>query len=80
MERWLNQSSKVRKYDSVSPDERKVGNMNIGFIGMGIIGSRMAINLLAAGNNLTINNRTRKFTEPLFYLDLAGIPAGSLGH
>jgi|GEM_PF-3628815 len=27
--------------------------MNIGFIGMGIMGSRMAMNLLEAGNDLT---------------------------
>jgi 3-hydroxyisobutyrate dehydrogenase/glyoxylate/succinic semialdehyde reductase len=39
--------------------------MNIGFIGMGIMGSRMAMNLLAAGNNLTINNRTREKAQAL---------------
>jgi len=39
--------------------------MNIGFIGMGIMGSRMAMNLLAAGNDLTISNRTREKAQPL---------------
>lgn len=62
------------------PNKRKGGNMNISFIGIGIMGSRMAINLLAAGNIRTINNRTREFTEPLLYLNLAGIPGGTLGH
>lgn len=33
--------------------------MNIGFIGTGIMGSRMAMNLLTAGYDLTIHNRTR---------------------
>lgn len=40
----------------------------------------MGMNLSAAGNNRTINNRTREFTEPLLYLNLAGIPEGTLGH
>ncbi len=39
--------------------------MKIGFIGMGIMGSRMAMNLLAAGNVLTISNRTREKAQPL---------------
>lgn len=39
--------------------------MNIGFIGMGIMGSRMAMNLLAAGKDLTINNRTREKAQAL---------------
>ncbi len=39
--------------------------MNIGFIGMGIMGSRMALNLLEAGNDLTISNRTREKAQPL---------------
>jgi 3-hydroxyisobutyrate dehydrogenase/glyoxylate/succinic semialdehyde reductase len=39
--------------------------MKIGFIGMGIMGSRMAMNLLKAGNDLTINNRTRKKAQVL---------------
>jgi 3-hydroxyisobutyrate dehydrogenase/glyoxylate/succinic semialdehyde reductase len=34
--------------------------MKIGFIGLGIMGSRMALNLLAVGNDLTVNNRTRE--------------------
>jgi glyoxylate/succinic semialdehyde reductase len=39
--------------------------MNIGFIGMGIMGSRMAMNLLEAGNDLTISNRTREKSQVL---------------
>ena len=39
--------------------------MNIGFIGMGIMGSRMAMNLLEAGFDLTINNRTREKSQVL---------------
>jgi len=39
--------------------------MNIGFIGMGIMGSRMAMNLLKAGNDLTISNRTREKAQVL---------------
>lgn len=33
--------------------------MEIGFIGLGIMGSRMAANLAAAGHDLTVHNRTR---------------------
>jgi 3-hydroxyisobutyrate dehydrogenase-like beta-hydroxyacid dehydrogenase len=33
--------------------------MKIGFIGLGIMGSRMAANLLKAGYDLTVHNRTR---------------------
>lgn len=39
--------------------------MKIGFIGLGIMGSRMALNLLAAGNDLTINNRTKEKAQAL---------------
>jgi len=39
--------------------------MKIGFIGLGIMGSRMAMNLLSAGNDLTISNRTREKAEEL---------------
>lgn len=41
--------------------------MNIGFIGMGIMGSRMAMNLLETGNDLTISNRTREKAQILLH-------------
>ena len=34
--------------------------MNIGFIGLGIMGSRMAVNLAKAGHQLAVYNRTRE--------------------
>ena len=37
----------------------------IGFAGLGIMGSRMAANLLAKGHALTVWNRTRRACEPL---------------
>jgi 3-hydroxyisobutyrate dehydrogenase/glyoxylate/succinic semialdehyde reductase len=39
--------------------------MNIGFIGLGIMGSRMAANLQKAGHSLIVHNRTRDKAEPL---------------
>lgn len=39
--------------------------MNIGFIGLGIMGSRMARNLLKAGHRLVVYNRTRAKADPL---------------
>jgi 3-hydroxyisobutyrate dehydrogenase/glyoxylate/succinic semialdehyde reductase len=39
--------------------------MNIGFIGLGIMGSRMAKNLLKAGHRLVVYNRTQAKAEPL---------------
>jgi 3-hydroxyisobutyrate dehydrogenase-like beta-hydroxyacid dehydrogenase len=39
--------------------------MAIGFIGLGIMGSRMAGNLLAAGYDLVVHNRTRSKADPL---------------
>ncbi len=39
--------------------------MRIGFIGLGIMGSRMAMNLMDAGYDLTVYNRTQSKTEPL---------------
>jgi 3-hydroxyisobutyrate dehydrogenase-like beta-hydroxyacid dehydrogenase len=35
----------------------------IGFVGLGIMGSRMAANLAAAGHELTVHNRTREKAE-----------------
>ena len=39
--------------------------MNIGFLGLGAMGSAMASNLLAAGHALTVWNRSEAATEPL---------------
>jgi 3-hydroxyisobutyrate dehydrogenase/glyoxylate/succinic semialdehyde reductase len=39
--------------------------MKIGFIGMGIMGSRMAANLLKKGHELVLYNRTREKAKPL---------------
>jgi 3-hydroxyisobutyrate dehydrogenase-like beta-hydroxyacid dehydrogenase len=49
--------------------------MKIGFIGLGIMGSRMAANLLKKGHALTIHNRTREKAQPL--LDQGATWAGS---
>ena len=42
--------------------------MKIGFIGLGIMGSRMAANLQIKGYNLVINNRTKEKAEELIKL------------
>src|SRR5215470_17009460 len=39
--------------------------MHIGFIGLGIMGRPMALNLIRAGFSLTVFNRTRAKTESL---------------
>jgi 3-hydroxyisobutyrate dehydrogenase-like beta-hydroxyacid dehydrogenase len=39
--------------------------MKIGFIGLGIMGSRMAANLQKHGHSLIVHNRTRDKAEPL---------------
>src|SRR5262245_39401242 len=39
--------------------------MQIGFVGLGRMGEGMAGNLLAAGHDLVVYNRTRRKTEPL---------------
>jgi 2-hydroxy-3-oxopropionate reductase len=38
---------------------------NIGFIGLGIMGRPMALNLLRAGHSLVVHNRTRAKEEEL---------------
>jgi glyoxylate/succinic semialdehyde reductase len=50
--------------------------MRIGFIGLGIMGSRMAANLIKAGHELVVYNRTPNKAEPLVALgaQLAGSP------
>src|SRR2546421_8314266 len=44
---------------------KKETKMKIGFIGLGIMGSRMAANLQKHGNSLAVFNRTRAKAEPL---------------
>ncbi|MCU0601352.1 MAG: NAD(P)-dependent oxidoreductase [Desulfobacterales bacterium] len=39
--------------------------MNVAFIGMGTMGAAMALNILKAGHQLTVLNRTREREEPL---------------
>jgi 3-hydroxyisobutyrate dehydrogenase-like beta-hydroxyacid dehydrogenase len=39
--------------------------MKVGFVGLGHMGERMAANLLKAGHELTVYNRTREKAEPL---------------
>jgi glyoxylate/succinic semialdehyde reductase len=39
--------------------------MKVGFIGLGIMGSRMAANLQKSGVELVVSNRTRSRAEPL---------------
>ena len=45
--------------------------MKIGFIGTGIMGSRMAANLQKKGHELVVHNRTRQKAE-------AALPSGAL--
>lgn len=49
----------------------------IGFIGLGIMGGRMALNLLRAGYSLTVYNRTQEKTQPVAKAgaSVAGSPA-----
>src|SRR6476661_6869246 len=44
---------------------RFLNNMKIGFVGLGIMGSRMAANLERLGHSLVVFNRTRAKAEPL---------------
>jgi 3-hydroxyisobutyrate dehydrogenase/glyoxylate/succinic semialdehyde reductase len=39
--------------------------MKVGFIGLGIMGSRMANNLAEAGYELLVNNRTKEKAQQL---------------
>ena len=56
--------------------------MKIGFIGLGIMGSRMAANLQKRGHSLVVFNRTREKTESLVAggAKWAGSPAALLSH
>jgi 3-hydroxyisobutyrate dehydrogenase-like beta-hydroxyacid dehydrogenase len=42
--------------------------MNVGFIGLGHMGSGMAANLVKAGHTVTVYNRTEERTEPLVWV------------
>jgi 3-hydroxyisobutyrate dehydrogenase-like beta-hydroxyacid dehydrogenase len=53
------------KRRTLSSRWNKEENMEIGFIGLGIMGSRMAANLLKNGYHLTVHNRTPEKAEPL---------------
>jgi 3-hydroxyisobutyrate dehydrogenase-like beta-hydroxyacid dehydrogenase len=55
--------------------------MDVGFIGLGHMGSAMALNLIKAGHHLTVYNRTRAKAEPLIsagakYVDKPGAACG----
>jgi 3-hydroxyisobutyrate dehydrogenase-like beta-hydroxyacid dehydrogenase len=49
--------------------------MDVAFCGLGIMGSRMAANLVAAGHAVTVWNRTRAKAEALAGATVAGTPA-----
>jgi 3-hydroxyisobutyrate dehydrogenase len=51
--------------------------MRIGFIGLGIMGRPMALNLIKAGHTLTVYNRTREKCRPL--IEAGARPANSAG-
>jgi len=48
--------------------QKKESDMNVGFIGLGHMGSGMAANLIKAGHTVTVYNRTKERTEPLVAL------------
>jgi 3-hydroxyisobutyrate dehydrogenase-like beta-hydroxyacid dehydrogenase len=48
--------------------------MKIGFIGLGIMGSRMAANLLKKGHELVVYNRTKQKADPLIAAGAAWAP------
>src|SRR6516164_5334094 len=44
---------------------REVTPMDVGFIGLGLMGRAMATNLIKAGHRVTVHNRTRERSEEL---------------
>src|SRR5882757_2438254 len=63
---FLNRTSRTLKQSANSRLEcAKGGTMKIGFIGLGIMGSRMAANMQKAGYSLVVYNRTREKAEDL---------------
>lgn len=58
-------------------DERKGGiKMKIGFVGIGVMGSRMVKRLLAANYDVTIYNRTKEKMKPL--VELGAKPSANI--
>jgi 3-hydroxyisobutyrate dehydrogenase-like beta-hydroxyacid dehydrogenase len=55
----------VTESSTVLPQGLSNGHGTVGFIGLGIMGTGMCRNLLAAGMDLVVYNRTRSRTEPL---------------
>jgi 3-hydroxyisobutyrate dehydrogenase-like beta-hydroxyacid dehydrogenase len=53
------------KDDVIERSSKRHRNMDVGFIGLGNMGSSMARNLLKAGHRLTVYNRTRAKAETL---------------
>lgn len=49
--------------------------MNLGFVGLGIMGSAMAMNLVKAGFKVTVWNRTKEKTRPL--VEAGAVPAAT---
>ena len=43
--------------------------MKVAFIGMGTMGAAMALNILKAGHEVTVHNRTREREEPVAAAD-----------
>jgi 3-hydroxyisobutyrate dehydrogenase-like beta-hydroxyacid dehydrogenase len=60
---------------TVETSSKEVIYMKVGFIGLGIMGSRMAANLLRHGHDLVIFNRTESKAQPL--IKLGANPASS---
>src|SRR6267142_5286636 len=54
----------MRRRSTSNPHHRKETRMKIGFIGLGNMGSGIARNLIKAGHDLTVYNRTRSRAEP----------------
>ena len=63
-----------RQYNGLNNPEKENVYMKIGFIGMGIMGKPMALNLVKAGYDVTVSNRNMAKCEPLV---AAGARSGS---
>ncbi|XP_010498138.1 PREDICTED: glyoxylate/succinic semialdehyde reductase 2, chloroplastic-like [Camelina sativa] len=58
-------SLSYRVYSSLQSTKDELGTFSIGFLGMGIMGSPMAQNLITAGCDVTVWNRTQSKCDPL---------------
>ncbi|XP_023644813.1 glyoxylate/succinic semialdehyde reductase 2, chloroplastic [Capsella rubella] len=58
-------SLSYRVYSSLQSTKDELGTVSIGFLGMGIMGSPMAQNLIKAGCDVTVWNRTKSKCDPL---------------